>query len=118
MEHEYGSFDKKQFNEYKKKLHKKLFWLLIYKDPETKEEYPDVTSDVFEKYFTNIMYEISGLNRLLFYPVEICSMLSILEAALNETQKVDFDYKAYRKLILDAHALIDKIKEEGDRNEY
>ena len=44
----YGSFDKDQFERFKTKLHKELFWLLLYKDPKTKEQYQNVN---FEKYF-------------------------------------------------------------------
>ena len=35
----YGHFDDKQFEDYKVKLHKDLFWLLLYKDPKTKDEF-------------------------------------------------------------------------------
>ena len=31
----YGEVTKEQFNDYRTKLHKKLFWLLLYKDPDT-----------------------------------------------------------------------------------
>ena len=102
----YGHFDDEQMENYKVKLHKELFWLLIYKDPKTREEYLNVD---FNKYFDGLMRRIDGLNELLFYPVEIVSIMSLLEAALIESKKVDFDYQAYRKLVLDAHSLVDKI---------
>jgi len=106
MRNLYGNFDDEQMNNYKVKLHKELFWLLIYKDPKTKDEYLDVD---FNKYFDGLMRKIDGLNELLFYPTEIVAIMSLLEAALIESKKVDFDYKAYRKLVLDAHSLVDKI---------
>ena len=106
MHNKYGTFSNEQMENFKVKLHKELFWLLIYKDPETKEDYSNVD---FEKYFTGLMKKINGLNSLLFYPSEIVSIMSLLEAALMETQEIDFDYKIYRKLILDAHNLVDKI---------
>lgn len=116
INHKYGSFTDEQFAEYKKQLHKKLFWLLIYKDPQTKDQFPNVNQENYEQYFVHIMYEIDGINSLLFYPYEICTMMSVLETALHETRKENFDYKTYRKLILDAHALVDKIlvKETND----
>ena len=83
-----------------------LFWLLIYKDPKTKGEFENVN---FNKYFDGLMRRINGLNELLFNPTEIVTIMSLLEAALIETRKEDFDYLAYRKLVLDAHAQIDKI---------
>jgi hypothetical protein len=106
MHNKYGKFSSEQMEKFKVKLHKELFWLLIYKDPETKDDYLNVD---FDKYFKGLMKKINGLNSLLFYPSEIVSIMSLLEAALIETQQIEFDYKAYRKLILDAHTLVDKI---------
>ncbi len=106
MKHIYGIFSTEQMDDYKVKLHKELFWLLLYKDPKTKDGYTNVD---FNKYFDGLMRKIDGLNELLFYPTEIVAIMSLLEAALIESRKIDFDYKAYRKLILDAHALVDKI---------
>ena len=106
MHNKYGTFSNEQMENFKVKLHKELFWLLIYKDPNTKDDYSNVD---FEKYFTGLMKKINGLNSLLFYPSEIVSIMSLLEAALIETQFDDFNYKIYRKLILDAHNLVDKI---------
>lgn len=102
----YGHFDDLQIEEYKEKLHKEMFWLLLYKDPKTKDEFKNVD---FEKYFINLMKKIDGLNTLLFYHVEIVAIMSLLQAALNETRSDDFNYRSYRKLILDAHSLVDKI---------
>ena len=87
MRHLYGYFTDEQMENYKIKLHKELFWLLIYQDPETKNNYLDVD---FNKYFDGLMRKISGLNKLLFYPTEIVSIMSLLEAALIESQKEEF----------------------------
>lgn len=106
MEHKYGFFDDEQIKKYKVVLHKDLFWLLLYKDPKTRDEYAYVN---FHKYFDSLMRKISGLNELLFCPTEIVTMLSLLEAALIESNRENFDYQIYRKLVLDAHAEIDKI---------
>jgi hypothetical protein len=105
----YGDFDLNQIEKYKTKLHKKIFWLLLYKDPKTKDNYPEVD---FDKYFIYLMKEIDGFNQLLKYPSEIVEIMSILQAAYNETLKDNFDYQVYRKFILDAHSLIDKIDKE------
>lgn len=102
----YGHFDDKQFEDYKVKLHKDLFWLLLYKDPKTKDEF----NVDFDKYFINLMLRIDGLNEILSYPVEIITIMSLLQAAWDEAhQDDDFDYQSYRKLILDAHHEVDKI---------
>lgn len=106
MQNKYGTFNDEQMENYKVKLHKELFWLLIYKDPNTKDKYQNVD---FNKYFDSLMRKINGLNELLFYPTEIVAIMSLLEAALIESKKEDFDYQIYRKLVLDSHALVDKI---------
>ena len=106
MKNMYGYFSDEQMEKYKIKLHKELFWLLLYKDPKTKDEYLNVD---FNKYFDGLMRKINGLNELLFYPTEIVAIMSLLEAALIETRSTNFDYQTYRKLVLDAHSLIDKI---------
>lgn len=108
MDNKYGYFDEKQFEDFKKKMHREMFWLLLYKDPKTAEQYAHVD---FNKFFEGLMRRINGLSSLLFYPQEIIGIMSNLEAARLETEKNDFDYQNYRKLVLDAHALLDKIKE-------
>ena len=55
------------------------------------------------------MRKIAGLNELLFYPTEIVLIMSLLEAALIESKKENFNQRVYRKLVLDAHTEIDKI---------
>ena len=102
----YGHFDDLQIEEYKEKLHKEMFWLLLYKDPKTKDEFKNVD---FEKYFINLMKKIDGLNTLLFYSVEFVAIMSLLLAGLNESRSDDFNYRSYRNLILDAHSLLDNI---------
>lgn len=110
MIHKYGNFPDKQFNEYKVKLHRDLFWLLLYKDPETSGDFANVD---FNKYFTGLMRKIDGLNELLFYPSEIIEIMIHLEAAYKLTRCDDFDYSTYRKLILDAHSIVDRIHDDG-----
>lgn len=106
MKHKYGYFSDGQLSNYKTKLHKDIFWLLLYKDPEKDGDFLNVN---YDKYFYNLMRKINGLNSLLFYPIEIVEILSLLEAAMMETQKESFDFKVYRKLLFDVHTLIDKI---------
>lgn len=110
MEHKYGNFPTKQFEDYKVKLHRDLFYLLLYKDPETSEKFSGVD---FDKYFVGLMHKIDGLNELLLCPKEIVEMMALLEAAYKMTQRENFKYYLYRKLILDAHNLVDKICDAG-----
>ena len=106
MKHIYGYFTDGQMEDYKTKLHKDVFWLLLYKDPNKIKDFPNVD---YEKYFEGLMLKINGLNELLSYPIEIVEMMSVLEAALLETRKENFNFQTYRKLIFDAHSLVDKI---------
>ena len=59
------------------------------------------------------MKEIDGLNELLFYPTPIIGICCKLQAAYKESCNEQFDYQVYRKFVLDAHNLVDKI-DEGD----
>ena len=106
MDYLYGQFTEEQISSFKKQLHSKVHWLLLYKDPMTKDEYPNVN---FNKYFVSLMLEIDGLNALLLYPPEIVEMECVLQSAYIQTKQDNFNYHTYRKLILDAHSLIDKI---------
>ena len=106
MDHLYGYFTDGQMENFKTKLHKDVFWLLLYKDPEKIDEFSKVD---YEKYFNGLMLKINGLNELLSYPTEIVEMMSILEAALIETRREYFNFRTYKKLIFDAHSLIDKL---------
>lgn len=110
MEHKYGTFHSKQFEKYKVKLHKDLFYLLLYKDPETSDQFKNVD---FDKYFIGTMRKIDGLNELLFHPSEIVEMMTLLEAAFKLSKTDEFEYSIYRKLVLDAHNLVDKICSSG-----
>lgn len=110
MRYLYGEFAPEQIDKFKDKLHKKLFWLLLYKDPDTEKKYSHVD---FNAYFVKLMAEIDGLNELLFFPEAIVEMCMKLQAAYHETQKEIFDYGIYRKLVLDAHNLIDQLDNKG-----
>ncbi len=106
IKHKYGSYDDSQFADYLKQLHKKIFWLLVYKDPTNVDKYAHVD---FDQYFSNLMKELDGLNELLGYPTEMIRLMSLLESAHIETTKQPFCFTEFRRLILDAHGVVDKI---------
>ena len=108
MKYLYGHFSDEQFEQFKKQLHSKIHWLILYKDPKKENEYPDVD---FNKYFITLMQEIDSLNELLFYPPQIVEITCLLQTAYRETKQNPFNYHNYRKCILDAHSLVDKIQE-------
>ena len=105
--HKYGTFKNSQIEDYKVKMQKKIFWLIIYTDENTRNEYKNV--DV-KNYQTNIMRQLSGLNSLLSYPTDIVEILSVLESAMLLLDDDTFDFKMYRKLILDAGAMVKRMK--------
>ena len=111
MTSKYGTLTGEQLAEYKEKLHKKLFWLLLYKDPNTKDDYSQTN---FDRYFHTLMMELKGLDEVLIHPKGIVEILCTLEAALEETKKNPFEYSIYRKFVLDAHSLLDRMNWEVD----
>ena len=107
VEHKYGIFTDEQMNETRANLRKRVFFLLLIVDPKTKHNYDDYNVDV-PKSFQSVLREIGGLNDLFGNPQFLVAALSLLDAALLEYQKSDFDFSVYRRLVLEAGA---KFKE-------
>ena len=105
MKSAYGDFTKEQIMEYKKSLHASVHWLLIYKE----ENY-----EFLDKYFESLMVRVGAFNKILAHGQEVLKLLVALQSARDEAAKSEdaFVFKTYRKLILDAHTVIDEIKEE------
>lgn len=108
--YKYGSYSPTQIHSTKHNLRKAIFFLLLYVDPKTKNEYKDI--DV-EEAFLGLQYKLNGLNSLLLEPPQLIETMSLLESALDVYKSECFDWKLYRKLILDAGAKIMEV-EEGD----
>lgn len=104
----YGEFTQPQIAKIKKSLQGSIFFLLLCVDPKTSNEYENV--DV-NKCFEGLLLKLGGMNDLLMNQPEIVTTMSLLQAALTEFNKEDFDFHIYRKLILDAGAEIYKLKE-------
>lgn len=109
MKHLYGEFSESQIAQTKKSLRGSIFFLLLCVDPKTSWEYQDV--DV-NKCFNGLLLKIGGLNELLLKQPEVVTTMSLLQAALMEFNSPDFNFGVYRKLILDAGAEIDRLREE------
>ena len=97
----YGDFSEAQLNEFKKKLHSKIHWLLIYKEADD--------CQYFEEYFETLMKYIGSLNVVFGYNSMIIELLTTLQMAYDESKRQDFNFKTYRKYVLDAHNIVDKI---------
>ena len=109
MKHKYGwDFTKEQISDAKTDIRGKIFFLLLCVDPKTKSEYQNI--DV-ETAFDSLLRNLDGYNKLFDCPVEVVRTMCLLEAALNEYKKPDFQFSIYRKLILDAGSEVLKIKE-------
>ena len=87
--HKYGEFKISQIDYYKQKLRKKIFWLVLYTDKNTKEDFENI--DVV-KYHKNLLFEISNCNKLLLYPKDFVEIINCLECALTVLQSEEFDF--------------------------
>lgn len=108
MKHKYGEFSENQMHEAKEFIRKRVYFLLLLVDPETKDNYKQV--DVLEA-FDGVLTDVAGLNDLLGCPIELVTILSKLNAAKLEYQSENFRWKKYRKLILDSGNEVVKLKE-------
>ena len=111
IRHLYGEFSPKQMAEYKSSLHSSIFWLLLYKDPKTSHQWKHVDVD---KYINALLRRVAGLNTLLGEPTAIVTLLSVLQAIRDENLCEDYDWQTYRKLVLDAQALVDLLPDKGN----
>lgn len=112
VSHKYGRFTQQQVDYYTEKLRKKIFWLVLYTDENTKEDFRNV--DVV-KYHKDLIFEISGYNKLLKYPKDFVEIINSLNCALTMLQSDNFDFKEYKRLVFDAGALLKRM-EVGDSN--
>lgn len=99
-------FTAEQIESEKKLLQKKIFYLLLIVDPETADKYPNV--DV-KAAFEDLFSDIDGLNEIFSFPAEMVNIAKKLAKALKLFESEDFQYKKYRKLILDAGSEVMKI---------
>ena len=109
MKHLYGEFTQNQISQAKKSLRGSIFFLLLCADHNTAHEYKDV--DV-NKSFNGLLLKIGGMNQLLMNQPELVTVMSLLQAAMIEYNSPEFNFHVYRKLILDAGAEVEKLKEE------
>jgi len=107
MKYKYGEFPKEQIQQVKKRLQNSIFKLLYMKEDGYEE---------LDSYFASLLWKIEGYNELFDYQETVLEILAILERARIEAQKSDYSHHFYRKAILDATSLVDKIHENGDYN--
>lgn len=108
MKYKYGNFTESQIALTKKSIRKRIFFLLLCVDPKTKDRYEYVN---VKDAFKGLLYKLDGLNSILGEPQELVDTISLLEEALIQHSKQEFDFRTYRRLILTAGSLVDTIKE-------
>ena len=108
MQHKYGNFTTSQLKSTKISIRKQIFFLLLCVDPETKAQYNHIN---LEEAFKGLLYKLDGLNSILGEPQELVDIMSLLEEALIQYNSEKFNFQTYRRLILNAGALTNTIKE-------
>lgn len=101
MTTKYCELTEEQLEQTKKKMRTKLFFLLLLKDPDPKfsDKYKDVNVNAA---FEDVLLTFGGLNSLLGNPQILVSILSKISSARLLLSDDTFNFRAYRKLILDA----------------
>lgn len=97
------SFSEEELKSYFIRLHKRIHWLLVYKE----ENFPSLPA-----YFDYIFYQLKGLQSLFPDSRNIVELVVLIRAAELESKKKDYDHFMYRKSILDAHGVISEIEKE------
>lgn len=105
MRYIYGYFTKRQINEAVHAMHNDIHKLLLYKDNSVKEKFFK-DDEAFLVFFENVMYKFSGTKTLFNDNGIMVSLMSTLQSAMDEVRSEHFNYKTYRKAILDSHEYI------------
>lgn len=108
VQHKYGEFQESQVEYYKQKFRKKIFWLILYTDENTNQNYKNVNVKRFHR---NLIFEISNCNELLFYPKNFVEIINKLDCALTILESEHFNFNEYKKLVFDAGALLESLEE-------
>ena len=98
----YGKITTAQLDDFKKRLHSKIHWLLIYKESD------DFDVD-YDSYYTELMRYIGGAGEVLRQDSVALEILTVLSMAYDETTRDEFDHKRYRRYVLEAHNLVDRL---------
>lgn len=113
MQYIYGEFTDKQISEAVRVMHNDIHKLLLYKDNKIEEKIFNTEED-FVTYFTNLLFRFGGLNELLGEPDQMVALMSTLQAAYDEVLSDHFNYRVFRRAILDSHGYIKAMFEGGD----
>ena len=99
MDYKYGTLSPRQIKKQKQYLQKSIFQTIPFRE----ENY-----EFLDARFVSLLQQLDGLNRLFNEQPVIITIMSLLEYARTED-----NFVKYRKAILDATALVDKIEDGG-----
>ena len=113
MQYIYGSFTDKQITEAVRAMHNDIHKLLLYKDKRVEETIFE-DDDAFLVFFENVMYKLGGTKTLFNDNGVMVTLMSELQAALDNAKSDHFNYTTFRTAILDSHGYIKAMFEEVD----
>lgn len=105
----YGKISEQQLSEFKKRLHSKIHWLLVYKE----EDSFDIDYDA---YFDELMRFMGAAGEVLRQDSIALEIQTLLKMAYDETVKDTFSHYRYRHYVLEAHNLVDRLGVVADDN--
>lgn len=105
MTYIYGEFTDKQITEAVRAMHNDIHKLLLYKDNKIEEKVFE-NNEAFIAFFNNLMYKLGGTKTLFNDNGYMVSLMSTLQAAYDEVMGESFNYKTFRRAILDSHGYI------------
>lgn len=111
MKYLYGEFSDNQIKNTEKQMHNEIHKLLLHKAEDFNKVLFLSDSD-FMAYFNNLLFRFGGLNKLLGEPNTMVSLMATLQAAYDYVQSDHYNFKTYRKAILDSHDYIDSMFKE------
>jgi hypothetical protein len=74
----YGSYSSAQISSIKHSIRKAIFFLLLYVDTDTKDDYVGINVN---EAFRSLQFRLNGLNSILLEPPELVNVMSYLESA-------------------------------------
>lgn len=98
----YGKISVEQLTDFKRWLHSKIHWLLVYKES---EEFDVNLND----YFLEVMRLIGSAGEVLKQDSISLQILTLLNRAKTEAESEDYSHERYRHYILEAHNLVDRL---------
>ena len=105
MDYRYGTFSDEQMRQAALLMHNKIHRLLLYKDSQI-TELIFADDEEFFAHFERLLYRFGGMNSMFNEPPLMIAFMSSLEAAYLECKKPVFQFKRFRKLILDCHGYL------------